>query len=230
MTYSFTADLYGTSWYHSHYTAQYNAGLVGAMIIHGPTQVPYDIDVGPILLSDWYHTSEEELVVQVMETNSTPNVPKGPPFSDNNLINGKMNYNCSLITNGQKCTPNAGISKFNFTSGKTHRLRLINAGTEGLQRFTLDGHKMTVIANDFVPIVPYTTDVITLGIGQRSDVLVKADAPSNTAFWMRSDNSGNCSLTNQPHALAAVYYEEADTNSVPTTTATPYDDSHCGNV
>jgi hypothetical protein len=29
---------------------------------------------------------------------------------------------------------------------------LINAGSEGIQRFSIDGHNMTVIANDFVPI------------------------------------------------------------------------------
>lgn len=42
-TYSFTADLYGTSWYHSHYSAQYSGGLLGPMIIHGPSTLPYDI-------------------------------------------------------------------------------------------------------------------------------------------------------------------------------------------
>lgn len=42
-TYSFTADLYGTSWYHSHYSAQYAAGLVGPMVIHGPDVRAYDI-------------------------------------------------------------------------------------------------------------------------------------------------------------------------------------------
>ena len=34
-TYIFKASLYGTSWYHSHYSAQYADGLFGAMIIHG---------------------------------------------------------------------------------------------------------------------------------------------------------------------------------------------------
>lgn len=29
LTYSFKADLFGTSWYHSHYSAQYAAGLAG---------------------------------------------------------------------------------------------------------------------------------------------------------------------------------------------------------
>lgn len=89
---------------------------------------------------------------------------------------------------------------------------------------------MTVIANDFVPVKPYTTNVVTLGIGQRTDVIVQGIGKPNSAYWMRSDLSGNCSLAHQPNALAAIYYETADTNSKPITTATPYDDSKCGNV
>lgn len=126
--------------------------------------------------------------------------------------------------------PNAGLSKFNFQSGKTHRLRLINAGAEGIQRFTIDGYEMTIIANDFVPIKPYTTDMVTLGVGQRTDILVKAIGEPTDAVWMRSDISGNCSLSRQPHAFAAIYYESADKTQEPTTTATTYSDSFCGNV
>jgi FtsP/CotA-like multicopper oxidase with cupredoxin domain len=85
-----------------------------------------------------------------------------------------MNFDCSLALNGATCFPNAGLSKFKFTSGKTYRLRLINAGAEGLQKFTIDNHTLTIIANDFVPIRPYDTNVVTLGVGQRSDILVKA--------------------------------------------------------
>lgn len=51
-SYRFRADLYGTSWYHSHYSAQYAGGLFGPMIIHGPSNYDYDIDLGPVLLSD----------------------------------------------------------------------------------------------------------------------------------------------------------------------------------
>ena len=126
--------------------------------------------------------------------------------------------------------PNAGLSKFNFQSGKTHLLRLINAGAEALQRLTIDGYEMTIIANDFVPLEPYTREMITLGVGQRTDILVKAIGEPTDAVWMRSDVSGLCSSSKQPHALAAIYYESADTTEEPTTTATTYDDSHCGNV
>ena len=176
MTYTFFADLYGTSWWHSHYSAQYAGGLFGSMVIHGPKNAPYDVDLGPILLSDWYHNDYYSIVEEVM------GVPANPaPASDNNLINGKMNFNCAAAGPGRHCrsinshefsswlmaktgTSNAGLSKFRFKAGKKHRLRLINSGAEGLQRFTIDGHSMTVIANDFVPVRPYSTKVVTLGV------------------------------------------------------------------
>jgi FtsP/CotA-like multicopper oxidase with cupredoxin domain len=77
------------------------------------------------------------------------------PASDNNLINGKMNFDCSTVAAGDTtpCTDKAGLPKFKFTTGKTHRLRLINAGAEGIQRFSIDQHTLTVIANDLVAIV-----------------------------------------------------------------------------
>jgi len=144
--------------------------------------------------------------------------PGGSPqvFSDNNLINGKGNFNCSSKASDDDtpCTDNAGIAKFRFQTGKTHRLRLVNSGSEGVQRFSIDGHSLTVIANDFVPIEAYDTRVVTLGVGQRADVLVKADAGhSGSAFWIRS-NLTACSPAKQPFAVAAVYYDR-DTGGTP---------------
>ena len=225
LTYTFKADLYGTTWYHSHYSAQYAGGLFGPLIIHGPKNAAYDVDVGPVFLSDWYHEEYFNLVKQTVGL-----TPGGPVLSDNNLINGKMNFDCSLVRTGAACTPDAGLAKFQFQTGKKHRLRLINGGAEGIQRFTIDNHTMTVIANDFVPVKPYQTNMVTLGIGQRTDVIVEAKMPSNSAVWMRSDLSAKCDLNAaQKNALAVIYYDKADTNAKPTTTATQYDDSVCGN-
>ena len=194
------------------------------MVIYGPKLGQYDIDVGPVFLSDWYHGEYFELVKK------TVSLPPGPPvFSDNNLINGKGDFDCSKLPAGTKCTPNAGLAKFKFTKGKRHRLRLINGGGEGTQRFSIDGHELTVIANDFVPCRPYKTNVVTLGIGQRTDVVVEAKLAADTAVWMRSNISTTCSLTNQPFALAAIYYDKADNNKVPTSSAQPYTETGCGN-
>ncbi|KAK0387695.1 hypothetical protein NLU13_3940 [Sarocladium strictum] len=216
-TYQFIADLYGSSWYHSHYSGQYAGGLFGPMIIYGPSKTKYDVDVGPILLSDWYHEEYFDLVEQVMTPGALP------PFIDNNLINGKNSFDCSVLPqeDTKPCTNDAGVSKFKFKKNKTHRLRLINSGADALQRFSIDGHKMTVIANDFVPVEPYETDVVTLGIGQRTDVIVKADQTPG-AYWMRSNISTVCSLTRyQGNALAVIHYEGIDDKKEPT--STPWD-------
>lgn len=76
-----------------------------------------------------------------------------------------MTYDCSLVTDGTPCDDDAGISKFKFQTGKSHLLRLINPSAAAMERFTIDGHKLTVVANDFVPVVPYEASYITLGVG-----------------------------------------------------------------
>lgn len=149
--------------------------------------------------------------------------PHGNPrvTSDNNLINGKNNFDCSSVAAGDTtpCTPSAGLAKFKFHQGKTHRLRLINSGADGIQQFSIDNHTMTVIANDFTPIHPYTTTTVTLAVGQRTDVLVTASAMSTASVWMRSRLT--CAPSRQPLALAAVYYNDANPHVHPTSDPSP---------
>lgn len=172
-TYQFRAELYGTTFYHSHYSAQYTGwflyhreslvtnissdGALGPIIIHGPNTGKYDIDLGPVILTDIYHKNYFEVLESVMKPLNQGGFPG--PSSDNNLINGKMNFDCSTVAAGDTnpCNSNAGISKFVLTAGKTHLLRLINAGSEGLQRFSIDGHELTVVSNDFVPVVSFAS-------------------------------------------------------------------------
>jgi FtsP/CotA-like multicopper oxidase with cupredoxin domain len=215
-TYRFKAELYGTTWYHAHYSAQYADGATGPLVVHGPKNIPYDFDLGPIMLSDWYHSSYFPIVQSVVAPSLKPPIPS----SDNNLINGKMNFNCSQAPSGHQCTNNAGLSKFRFQTGKSHRLRLINSGAEGAQQFSIDNHIMTVMANDFVPVQPYNTTVVTLGIGQRTDVVVKANGNPTGAYWMRSNIT--CAISSQPEALAVIYYDKADTTSVPKSNCQSY--------
>lgn len=220
--------------YHSHYSAQYAGGLFGAIVIYGPhDNADYDEDLGPIIVSDWYHSSYYSLVEQVMAPQAE-GLP--PPASNNNLINGKMNFPCEQTN--RSCTPNAGISKFKFQSGKRYRLRVINTSAEGIQKFSIDGYTFEVIANDFVPIKPYTTDLLTLGVGQRSDIVVHATGKPGESVWMRSTLGksaldGGCTLTDgiSPEAVAAIYYENANQTSVPKTTSQISEDRilYCGN-
>lgn len=51
LTYNFRAELYGSSWYHSHYSAQYSGGLFGPIVVYGPSNAKYDVDLGPIMVN-----------------------------------------------------------------------------------------------------------------------------------------------------------------------------------
>ena len=50
--YEWKADSYGSSWYHSHFVTQYADGIYGPLIIKGPVSANYDVDMGPVLVSD----------------------------------------------------------------------------------------------------------------------------------------------------------------------------------
>ena len=79
-----------------------------------------------------------------------------------------MDFDCSSVNDGRSCTDDAPLAKFEFQQGKAHRLRLVNTGAAGQQVFSIDDHEMTVIANDFVPIVPYTSKSVFLGVRDSS--------------------------------------------------------------
>lgn len=240
-TYKYRADIFGTSWYHAHYSAQYTGGIVGPMQIYGPSSQDYDIDIGPVMLSDWYHVPYFAVVADAVGTD----LSQIPPTSDNILINGRAQHDCSkktydnssqwLASNLESdiqwtCVDDAPVSKFQFESGKTHRLRLSNIGADGIMKFSIDGHTMTVIAVDYVPIEPKEVSVVTLGVGQRSDVLVTANKQADSSYWMRLSAPGGeaCGGSNSPETRAALYYEHADTSKMPTSIQTR-NDTACRN-
>ena len=76
--------------------------------------------------------------------------------------------------------------------------------------------------------------MVTLGAGQRTDILVTANGSSTDAVYMRSDISANCVNNNLAHsqtqALAAIYYEKANQTKLPISTGKYYDDTGCHNV
>lgn len=165
------------------------------------------------MLGDYYHSDYYDVVKAAVSNTSDFNVYV--PWSDNNLINGKKNYNCSMAASNATCVSYAGLPHFRFQAGKTHRLRLMNMGAAALVHFSIDGHKMQVIANDFVPVVPYEADYITLGVAQRTDILVTADANPKETYWIRSTISKNCSVTHTTQAFAVLSYEGNDNIQLP---------------
>lgn len=183
---------------------QYTDGLVGPIVIHGPKTADYDIDLGPLLMTDWYHIP----VFQVAESSIT-----SVPSQGNGILNGKNVYG----TKGSRY-------ETKFTPGKKHLLRLVNTGSDWAFRFSIDGHKLTVVSMDWVPIKPYTTESLFLTIGQRYEVIVEANQkPGN--YWLRATPQITCGPPNPKtyDVRGIIRYKNSkkrgEPNSTPVTTA-----------
>ena len=220
-TYKFRADQYGTTWYHSHYGGQYNDGAFGPLVVYGPVHkgAEYDHDLGTFMFKDHYHITYEQ--------NRADAFQRPPAFKpiDNNLLNDvgcdESSGNCTWAT--------TKLPTYRFQSGKKYRLRLVNPSSASSQHITFDNHKMTIIADDFVPIVPYTTDHIVLGIGQRADVVVEATGKSTDAVYLRGDIDVPCSNTTaiNPQARGVFLYQDAKPDAVPGSKPTGWQENGC---
>lgn len=154
----------------------------------------------------------------------------GPPTLENGLINGTNIYG------------DLG-SRFNmsFTAGDSHRIRLVNGAIDthwyigsnltkillakkNSRKFMIDSHNLTVIAMDLVPIVPYTTQVLSIGMGQRYDVVVDASESSGN-YWMRAIPQTTCSDNENADNIKGIVMYSSTNTTEPDSTAYTYTDS-----
>ncbi|KAF2760204.1 multicopper oxidase [Pseudovirgaria hyperparasitica] len=210
MTYEWRASQYGTSWYHSHFAIQAWEGAFGPLVVKGPHSADFDFDMGVITLQDWSHNTVDSMYAAAEDS-----VAGGPRIMDNGLLNGKNTW-------GPDGTNNQTGKRFemDFAPGRKHLIRLVNTAIQSTFKFSLDGHKMTVIATDFTPIEPYETDVLNINIGQRYNVIIEADQPHG-AYWMRSDNQNACAGTVQATDIKGIV-RYIGTDGTPTSTAHGY--------
>jgi FtsP/CotA-like multicopper oxidase with cupredoxin domain len=198
------ATQFGTTWYHSHWSAQYGDGVVGTMIIDGPASSNYDEDLGTLPLTDWYYKTAFELN-EVAQHSRT-----GPPTPDNFLVNGTH-------------ISGAGVGKYakmTVVKNKKYRIRIINTSVDNYFSVSLDGHPFTVITSDFVPIKPYVTDQITVAIGQRYDVIISANQTVGN-FWFRvmpGTACGRNAITTKNLPMGAIVHYDGAPDSNPTST------------
>jgi FtsP/CotA-like multicopper oxidase with cupredoxin domain len=213
ITYTWKALQYGTTWYHSHFALQAWEGVFGGIVINGPATANYDDDLGVLFLNDWSHATADELFLQAEA--------RGPPTLENGLINGTNVY-------GDDGSSSQTGSRFTttFTAGTSYRLRLINSAIDSHFKFSIDNHTLTVVASDLVPIEPFSTTILNVGIGQRYDVIVTADQASvASSFWMRAIPQSACSDNENPNNIKGIVYYGSNDGTTPSTTGYSYTDS-----
>ncbi|KAJ9608273.1 laccase, multicopper oxidase, benzenediol:oxygen oxidorectuctase [Cladophialophora chaetospira] len=200
-TYEFLCAQFGTTWYHSHFSSQYSDGVVGTIIINGPTTSNYDYDLGTYPITDWYHRPAFEIGPLIQ----TGGFPRGPPPADNILINGT---NVGLNGTGGR------YSRTTIAKGKKYKLRLINTSTNDNFKVSLDGHNFTVVSADFVPLNRYSTQYLFIGIGQRYDVIIEANQAVDN-YWFHVVPVGGCSNNLNSNAVAIFTYQGANSTGLP---------------
>ncbi|OJZ88646.1 multicopper oxidase [Aspergillus luchuensis CBS 106.47] len=214
-TYVWRAEQYGSSWYHSHFSLQAWEGVFGGIVIHGPATAEYDHDLGVVFLNDWSHQTVDEMYQSVLES-------QGPPHFQTGLINGS-----NIWVTGDNQTVGRRFHT-EFAPGQSYRIRLVNAAMHTHFKFSIDNHDLTVIASDFVPIVPFTTNNVPIGMGQRYDIIVTANqAPDN--YWIRAIPQSFCSDNSNPDNIKGIlHYKGASDDNEPTSTKWDYgDDFQC---
>ncbi|KAI5923151.1 laccase [Camillea tinctor] len=214
-TYTFRATQYGTSWYHSHFSAQYGEGVLGAIQINGPASANYDIDLGPYVITDWYRRPAFEL-----ERASELATSQRPPVSSNILFNGSNINPDTTITGGQ-------YNRVTLTPGKKHRLRIINTSVENHFTVSLVGHNFTVISTDFVPVTPIVMPSLFVAIGQRYDVIIDAAQAVDNYWFNATVQTGLCGATTNIAPASIFSYDGASTTSLPTDVGVPLDTVAC---
>ena len=201
--YKFRATQFGTTWYHSHFSAQYGDGVVGTMIIDGPATANYDVDLGTLPITDWYYVPAFTLNEVAQHSQ------RGPPSPDNILVNG---------THINAANDNGKYARINVVKGKKYRIRLINTAVDSTFSVSMDGHPFTVLTSDFVPIKSYVTDQLTLQIGQRYDVVITANQTVDN-YWFRvvTGSCGSNKIASAGKPVGAIlHYDGASSTSNPT--------------
>ena len=229
-TYSFKPDQVGTHWYHAHSGAQRTDGLFGALIIKSDdeftgTDLINMVDTfedrpeeHTISLIDWQHDNSID-VFSVIQSGSRFASP----------VNNRRSYDSIPIYDGSESAPHPFLSGlinglgweftdvgdsncdhsknplsfFNVTHGKTYRFRLIGAQNAYAFRFSIEDHKLRLLATDgiLVKTDPEEVDFIIIHSGERYDFLLDTTGQASRNYWIVAET-----LETQEQLMGNMYY------------------------
>ena len=215
-TYIFNVSCAGTFWYHSHSGAQRSEGLFGGLVVKNDTEseeykkeyntsfidAPEDYT---LTLLDWQREESVTLFWKDLSKlryfpefgvcpdevpsskDDFPTITQGVDGSGvgtwgwwAGLINGMGRQNNVPLSNSR-------LSVFTVQQGNTYRFRLIGVQSVFAFRFSIDGHRLTVIATDNFLTQPQEADYIIIHSGERYDFLITANQTGQSDYWMRAD-------------------------------------------
>lgn len=160
-----------------------------------------------ITLLDWQQESSLDLLTRLTSgLGFYPDIPIGevPPSDVNSVYKSTLSYEHSAVgavpyfsglINGigrHRGIPYAKsrLSVFIVERGNGYRFRLIGAQNHYAYKFSIDGHKLTVVGTDGYWLEPEKkVDYIIIHSGERYDFILEADAKFSTGdyYWIRAE-------------------------------------------
>ena len=207
--YIFKASPSGTFWYHSHMGSQRANGLFGALIVK-EKELNYSISFVDdpanytLTLIDWFRDDFNvffrherfaiglypDLPPYTVPSDEHPAQPFRETASADFGIIGNLQFWSGLIQGKGRHSSvpyeRSSLNIYEVQPGQTYRFRLIHTGTMYAFRFSIDSHKLKVMATDGYLVEPVEVDYVALHSGERYDVLVEANQPLGN-FWIKAE-------------------------------------------
>lgn len=95
-------------------------------------------------------------------------------------------YNNLVHCEASLCPMRASLQ---VDTGKTYLLRIANGSILSLLNLVIQGHTLTVVELDGIPVTPKTVSSLDLSAGQRASVLLTADQPPGV-YWIDAGTRG----------------------------------------
>ncbi|KAJ9478570.1 putative Iron transport multicopper oxidase FET5 (putative) [Pseudozyma hubeiensis] len=150
----------------------------------------YDRDL-IFVVNDAYQADSFSVAAIARSKTGPPGGQQGSePVPDYAVINGLGFSNCALVPDGTTCVSDdpEGKMAYNFTvpAQKRIRMRVINAASLATFRFSVDGHRMTVIEADGTEVEPVVVQSLNVMVAQRYSVIIETDQPVG-AYAVRAE-------------------------------------------
>ncbi|XP_049777856.1 uncharacterized protein LOC126175257 [Schistocerca cancellata] len=232
--YDFVADTPGTHFWHSHDGVQKLEGVVGALVVRQARSrdpwlsarlYDHDLPAHVVVVTDWLRTAADHRLPGLRKRRAGQN-------PDAFLINGRgivtdsvpgpslaslvrplepwlVEAALAAVPPGrQRPWPQAPLARLHVAAGRRYRLRLIAATCLVCPfRFSVQHHRLSVIAADGAPVHPRTVDGVVMWPGERYDVVLEASQPP-AAYWVLVQGLGPCAPL-RLYQLATLQYEGA---------------------
>ncbi|KAL6873584.1 hypothetical protein ACP4OV_013666 [Aristida adscensionis] len=211
----------GTLWWHAH--AGFDRATVhGAIVVLPELGATFPFtkrprmatveELPPIILGEWWNDDVNHLLEEARRTGGDL------PPSNATTINGRPGDMSPCSEDG------GGAFTARVECGRTHMLRVINAGLSNDMFFAVAGHRLTVVATDARYTKPFTVDHIMVASGQTVDALLEADGGvaggGGGRYYMaaRPFASSTAAPLNNSTATAVIEYDDTGADSPATTT------------